>query len=252
MTFTGTTTFLENSPGTAAIWVFESFLHFNGTNNFIGKVNSVQSTSNTSGGSGAVYATTGSFLSFNGVSNFSNNSAHYGGGAIYADTALVANTTVSFNGMIFSSTTQQAMVAQSTHNIMYLGSLEAVFLMATQHVLYSGGAIYAATDTSLSFTGDNNFSNNSAYSGGAIRAEIREDGQCSKFGDILQYHLTINLTCPPGFNISEPTRSCVYEQRLETYTNSCNITSRKITRDSLQQFWVGYDDWTNSPRILPL
>ena len=154
---------------------------------------------------------------------------------------------------VFSSTTQQAMVAQSTHNIMlYLGSLEAVFLMATQHVLYSGGAIYAVTDTSLSFTGDNNFSNNSAYSGGAIRAEIREDGQCSKFGDILQYHLTINLTCPPGFNISEPTRSCVYEQRLETYTNSCNITSRKITRDSLQQFWVGYDDWTNSPRILPL
>jgi len=140
MTFTGTTTFLENSPGTAvlpgAIWVFESFLHFNGTNNFIGKVNSVQSTSNTSGGSGAVYATTGSFLSFNGVSNFSNNSAHYGGGAIYADTALVANTTVSFNGM-------------------------SIFI---NNSAGHGGAIYTQYNVVFRFIGSSIFNGNSARS----------------------------------------------------------------------------------------
>ena len=545
MTFTGTTTFLENSystPGTAvlagAIWVFESLLHFNGTNNFIGNVNSAQSTL---GGSGAVYATTGSFLSFIGVSDFSNNSAHYGGGAIYADTALVTNTSVSFSGRsIFINNSADhggAIYAQYHVAFSFIG--RSIFIgNSARSVFSSGGAIYAATDTSLSFTGDINFSNNSAHSGGAIRAEINtslsfsgttilsanlggaiytsdnslvrfrrtsnmdsnfaefggaisardttltfegtihimnngndkdtdgggglylsnsvlsilpnttlywannhatrggaiyvddnpnpfiyctqiekctptecffqlpgqnlsngvdvqlvfennsaddagsvlfggaidnckltgqdsyssgevfnmlvyiegdntnssissqpfricpcknslpncdesfmkstlypgetfqvsvvavgqrngtvsatvrstieygtlqsfqylqqanntcttldytvfslsdavylnlyEDGQCSKFGDLLQYHLTINLTCPPGFNISEPTRSCVCEQRLETYTNSCNITSEKITRDSLQQFWVGYDDRSEGLILNPL
>ena len=140
MTFTGTTTFLENSystPGTAvlagAIWVFESLLHFNGTNNFIGNVNSAQSTL---GGSGAVYATTGSFLSFNGVSNFSNNSAHYGGGAIYADTALVANTTVSFNGT-------------------------SIFI---NNSAGHGGAIYTQYNVVFRFIGSSIFNGNSARS----------------------------------------------------------------------------------------
>ena len=36
------------------------------------------------------------------------------------------------------------------------------------------------------------------------------------------------------------TRSCVCEKRLERFTSSCNITSGNITRDSDQQFWVGY------------
>ena len=148
---------------------------------------------------------------------------------------------------VFSSTTQQAMVAQSTHNIMlYLGSLEAVFLMATQHVLYSGGAIYAATDTSLSFTGDNNFSNNCTF---WWCNQSRNQRRWTMFK--IWWYTTIPLDYKPDLPTG-PTRSCVCEQRLETYTNSCNITSRKITRDSLQQFWVGYDDRTNSPRILPL
>ena len=65
---------------------------------------------------------------------------------------------------------------------------------------------------------------------------------CSTFGYALNISLTINQTCPPGFNISESERACVCEKRLQRFTNSCNITSKKITRESGQQFWVGYDD----------
>ena len=60
----------------------------------------------------------------------------------------------------------------------------------------------------------------------------------------LQISVTLNQTCPPGFNISESTRSCVCDPRLAHYTNNCNITNGvgQITRDSGQHFWVGYDD----------
>ena len=70
--------------------------------------------------------------------------------------------------------------------------------------------------------------------------QLYEEGACGTFGDILNIHLTINQNCPPGFHISEMTRSCVCEKRLQRFTNSCNITSGNITRDSDQQFWVGY------------
>ena len=55
--------------------------------------------------------------------------------------------------------------------------------------------------------------------------------------------MTINQTCPPGFNISKSAKSCVCEPRLAYYTNQCNITNGvgQITRDSGQHFWVGYD-----------
>ena len=70
--------------------------------------------------------------------------------------------------------------------------------------------------------------------------QLYEKGACGEFGDILNIHLTINQTCPPGFTISEMNKSCVCEQRLQRFTSSCDITSGKITRDSGQQFWVGY------------
>ena len=53
----------------------------------------------------------------------------------------------------------------------------------------------------------------------------------------------LNQTCPPGFNISMSKQSCVCDPKLQNYTNSCIITNGlgQITRDSSQQFWVGYD-----------
>ena len=54
----------------------------------------------------------------------------------------------------------------------------------------------------------------------------------------------IKHSCPPGFSISKSARSCVCEPRLAQYTNQCNITNGlgKITRDSSEHFWVGYDN----------
>ena len=72
-----------------------------------------------------------------------------------------------------------------------------------------------------------------------------EGSPCSpyKFG-LLLLSVTINQTCPPGFNISESARSCVCEPRLAQYTNQCNITNGvgQITRDSGQHFWVGFSN----------
>ena len=74
----------------------------------------------------------------------------------------------------------------------------------------------------------------------SVLLELYEDGVCGTFGDILNINLTINQNCPPGFTISNSTKSCVCEQRLERFTNSCDITSGNITRNSGQRFWVGY------------
>ena len=78
-------------------------------------------------------------------------------------------------------------------------------------------------------------------------------GPCSTFGKNLVLTLTINHNCPPGFNISESASSCVCEQWLAKYTNSCNITNGlgRITRHSNQQFWVGYDHQSNKLILHP-
>ena len=72
-----------------------------------------------------------------------------------------------------------------------------------------------------------------------------EGNPCSKLEYAFTLFINVNLTqtCPPGFNISESEKLCICEQRLERYTNKCNITKGlgRITRDSSQHFWVGYD-----------
>ena len=74
--------------------------------------------------------------------------------------------------------------------------------------------------------------------------EIDLHAESSPCDDKLQVTVTLNQTCPPGFNISESARSCVFEPRLAHYTNNCTIINGvgQITRDSGQHFWVGYDD----------
>ena len=85
----------------------------------------------------------------------------------------------------------------------------------------------------------------------SVLLQLYEEGACGTFGYILNIHLTINQNCPPGFNISEMTRSCVCEQRLQRFTNNCSITSGNITRDSDQQFWVGYDNQSDGLILHP-
>ena len=76
------------------------------------------------------------------------------------------------------------------------------------------------------------------------------DSPCSVFADIIATSITVPLhqNCPPGFSISESRKSCVCEPRLARYTNSCSITNGvgRVTRKSGQQFWIGYDDQSQS------
>ena len=78
----------------------------------------------------------------------------------------------------------------------------------------------------------------------SMSLDLFADGPCSTLGSGLSLLLTINKTCPPGFNLSESASSCFCEQRLSKYTNLCNITKGlgQITRESQDQFWVGYDN----------
>ena len=97
-----------------------------------------------------------------------------------------------------------------------------------------------------------------------------EGSPCSKYDyGPLYFSLTINQTCPPGFEISMSARSCVCEPRLAKYTNQCNITNGvgRITRESGTHFWAGYDNSShklilhpycpfdycvNAPKVFPL
>ena len=75
------------------------------------------------------------------------------------------------------------------------------------------------------------------------RVELYADGLCSTFGDTLVLKLNINQTCPHGFSISQKEHSCICDQKLQNYTNNCNITNGlgQITREPDDTFWVGYD-----------
>ena len=80
-----------------------------------------------------------------------------------------------------------------------------------------------------------------------------EDSPCSKLSG---YTLTISVNlyqfCPPGLNFSESASSCVCDPRLAQYTQECSITNGvgQITRDSDKQFWVGYDDQSQSDNLI--
>ena len=136
ITLSGNNDFTHNHcqtcVGGGGIAAVSSVLSFNGINNFI---------NNSAGYGGAIYTSDNTVLSFNGTSNFINNSAGDGhGGAIY----ISGNTILGFNGT----------------NITFISNSAQL----------DGGAIYASDNTLLSFNGASNFINNLAhnYGGGAI------------------------------------------------------------------------------------
>ena len=76
-----------------------------------------------------------------------------------------------------------------------------------------------------------------------VSLELYPEGPCSTVSDILLLQLSIHQGCPPGFALENSSVSCVCDQALQKYTNSCNITNGlgQITRKSDDTFWVGYD-----------
>ena len=49
------------------------------------------------------------------------------------------------------------------------------------------------------------------------------------------------LPCPPGFQLSQTQPVCVCNKRLQRFTNTCVIDSKRISRPQFAEFWVGYD-----------
>ena len=76
-------------------------------------------------------------------------------------------------------------------------------------------------------------------------------GSCSALDgseEQLTININLNLHCPPAFNLSGPPHHCICEQRLQKYTNSCNINDQTIMHDG--DFWVGYDNENNSQGLI--
>ena len=75
-------------------------------------------------------------------------------------------------------------------------------------------------------------------------------GSCSSL-DGSTNRLTIPvhlLSCPPAFSLSQSTKGCICEDRLQKFTNSCNINNQIIWRDG--DFWVGYDNQSKSQGLI--
>ena len=80
-----------------------------------------------------------------------------------------------------------------------------------------------------------------------------EDSPCSKSsGYTLTISVNLHQFCPPGLNFSESASSCICDPRLAQYTQECTITNGvgQITRDSDKQFWVGYEDQSQSDKLI--
>ena len=55
----------------------------------------------------------------------------------------------------------------------------------------------------------------------------------------IAYDVTF-LPCPTGFTLSNDTGGCTCEERLQKYTNECDINDKTIFRPRFGKFWVGY------------
>ena len=77
------------------------------------------------------------------------------------------------------------------------------------------------------------------------------DGSCSSLdGSVNRLNISVYLlSCPPAFNLSEPPCGCICEDRLQKYTNSCDINNQTIYRDG--DFWVGYDNQSHGLILHP-
>ena len=158
LTFTGSTTFLDNSAisgrclfvnsdsyvvgGGAIVTLNNTVLSFSGTSNFIGN------SAGDGGGGGAIYGSYNTVLNLNGTSNFINNSA-YLGGAIYTG----INSKMTFNGTIYFTNNGAKIDTQDRYT--------------------NGGGIFMRLGSTLSILPNTTvyWENNHASLGGAIYVE---------------------------------------------------------------------------------
>ena len=79
--------------------------------------------------------------------------------------------------------------------------------------------------------------------------KIYVDSSCGLEGIPFSVNVTL-LDCPIGFTLNSSTNQCVCDERLQIYTNSCNIDNREITRVALDDFWVGVDNTNGTEGLI--
>ena len=72
----------------------------------------------------------------------------------------------------------------------------------------------------------------------SVTLTLLADGPCLDLGKSLQVNVDLK-SCPVGFQLSEASKQCICEQRLQKYTNSCDIDDLRIAVDG--SVWVGLD-----------
>lgn len=76
-------------------------------------------------------------------------------------------------------------------------------------------------------------------------------GSCSSlYGSKTRLQIPVDLTfpCPSAFTLSKPPYRCICEERLQKFTNSCDINGQTILRNG--DFWVGYDNNSESDKLI--
>ena len=79
--------------------------------------------------------------------------------------------------------------------------------------------------------------------------KIYVDNSCGLEGTPLSVNVTV-LECPIGFTLSNLSNQCVCEERLQKYTNSCDINNLEITRTASEDFWVGVDNTNGTEGLI--
>ena len=72
----------------------------------------------------------------------------------------------------------------------------------------------------------------------SVTLTLLADGPCLDLGDSLQVKIDLR-SCPVGFQLSEASKQCICGQRLQKYTNSCDIDDLTVSIDG--SIWVGLD-----------
>ena len=86
---------------------------------------------------------------------------------------------------------------------------------------------------------------------GTNQLELYVYGSCSSLeGSLNHLQIPVDLRpCPRGFMLSmSPPYGCICEDRLQKFTNSCNINGQTILRD--RDYWVGYDNESDSQGLI--
>ena len=83
-----------------------------------------------------------------------------------------------------------------------------------------------------------------------VAMTLLADGPCLDLGESLYVNIHLK-PCPIGFALSETSKQCSCEERLQKYTNSCDIDDLTVTIDVDENAWVGLARTANGTILHP-